>query len=99
MDTLGIQRLAEYALGLTPDQTDALIDNGEDYDTPLKERFGIDLETFGKVANALISLTPMIEEPDSHRLIHAFVTFQNGCGTIITKQPISPMQALDEEVS
>ena len=26
MDTLGIQRLAEYALGLTPDQTDALID-------------------------------------------------------------------------
>ncbi|WP_421848369.1 hypothetical protein [Marinomonas sp.] len=53
MNTIEIQLLAEQALGLTPDQADALIDSGEDYDTPLKERFGVDLETFGKIANAL----------------------------------------------
>ena len=54
MNKVEIQLLAEQALGLTPDQADALIDSGEDYDTPLKERFGVDLETFGRIANALI---------------------------------------------
>lgn len=56
MKKVEIQLLAEQALGLTPDQADALIDSGEDYDTPLKEHFGVDLETFGKIADALISL-------------------------------------------
>jgi hypothetical protein len=85
MNTIEIQLLAEQALGLTPDQTDALIDNGEDYDTPLKERFGVDLETFGKIANAL---TPVIEQPHTNQLMHAFVQFQNGDGTIIAGQTI-----------
>jgi hypothetical protein len=88
MNTVEIQLLAEQALGLTPDQADALIDSGEDYDTPLKERFGIDLETFGKIANALIQLTPVIEQPQTKQLVHAFVGFQNGRGTILAKKII-----------
>jgi hypothetical protein len=88
MNTIEIQLLAEQALGLTPDQADALIDNGEDYDTPLKERFGVDLETFGRIANALIPLTPVIEQPKTHQLIHAFVQFQDGRGTVLAKEAI-----------
>lgn len=88
MKKVEIQLLAEQALGLTPDQADALIDNGEDYDTPLKERFGVDLETFGRIANALIPLTPVIEQPKTHQLIHAFVQFQDGRGAILAKQAI-----------
>jgi hypothetical protein len=77
MNTIEIQLLAEQALGLTPDQTDALIDNGEDYDTPLKERFGVDLETFGKIANALIPLTPVIKQPHTKQLAHTFAHFKD----------------------
>lgn len=88
MNTVEIQLLAEQALGLTPDQADTLIDSGEDYDTPLKERFGVDLKTFGKIANALIPLTPVIEQPQTHQLIHAFVQFQDGRGTVIAKEAI-----------
>jgi hypothetical protein len=86
MNTIEIQLLAEQALGLTPDQADALIDNGEDYDTPLKERFGVDLETFGKIANALIPLTPVIEQPKTHQLTHAFVQFRGGYSAVIAGQ-------------
>jgi hypothetical protein len=88
MKKVEIQLLAEQALGLTPDQADALIDNGEDYDTPLKEHFGLDLETFGKIANALIPLTPMIEQPKTNQLIHAFVQFQDGRGTVLAREAI-----------
>lgn len=88
MERIQIQLLAEKILGLTPDQADALVDSGEDYDTPLKERFGVDLETFGKIANALISLTPIIQEPNTKKLIHAFIEFQNGQGKILAKEAI-----------
>lgn len=89
MEHIQIQLLAEKILGLTPEQTDALVDRGEDYDTPLKERFGIDLQTFGKIANALIPLTPIIQEPNTEKFIHAFVEFQNGHGTILAKKDIA----------
>jgi hypothetical protein len=88
MNTVEIQLLAEQALGLTPDQADALIESGEDYDTPLKERFGVDLETFGKIANALIPLTPVIEQPKINQLVHTFVGFKNGCYAVLAKQTI-----------
>ncbi|MGB3383952.1 MAG: hypothetical protein WBA64_04685 [Marinomonas sp.] len=88
MNTVEIQLLAEQALGLTPDQVDTLIDNGEDYDTPLKESFGVDLETFGRIANALIPLTPVIEQPKTNQLIHAFIQFRDGRSTVIAKEAI-----------
>ncbi len=97
MDTIEIQLLAEHALRLTPEQTDTLIDNGEDYDTPLKERFGVDLDTFGKIANALIPLTPIIQDPQTDHLIHAFVEFQDGRGTIIAGQALSNEPTFDEK--
>lgn len=99
MDTLDIKQLAEHALGLTPVQTDTLIENGEDYDTPLQERFGVDLETFGKIASALIPLTPIIEDAHTHQLIHAFVEFHNGRGTIIVKQAMCSEPDRDEKVT
>jgi hypothetical protein len=97
MDILEIQLVAEKALGLTANQVDDLIENGEDYDTPLKERFGVDLETFGKITNALIPLTPIIQEPQTNQLIHAFVEFQNGHGTIIAGQAFQSQPTFDEE--
>ena len=92
MNKVEIQLLAEQALGLTPDQADALIDNGEDCDTPLKERFGVDLETFGKIVNAL---TPVIKQPKTNQLIHAFVQFQNGYCIVIAGQPFMKLGQLN----
>ncbi|AEF53414.1 hypothetical protein [Marinomonas posidonica] len=88
MERIQIQRLAEKVLGLTTRETDDLIDSGGDYDTPLKERFGVDLQTFGDIVSALIPLTPIIQEPKTHQLIHAFVEFQDGHGTILAKEAI-----------
>ncbi|AWX99534.1 hypothetical protein A8139_05645 [Marinomonas primoryensis] len=86
MDILDIQLVAEKALGLTEQQVDELIENGEDYDTPLMKKFGVDLNTFAKIVNALTPLTPIIQDPRTNDLIHAFVTFQNGHGQIIAGQ-------------
>lgn len=96
MDILDIQLVAEKALGLTSAQVDELIENGEDYDTPLKERFGVDLQTFGKIANALIPMTPIIQEPNTDKLIHAFVEFQGGRGHIIAGQAFNSEPSFDE---
>mgnify|MGYP003626389725 CR=1 FL=1 len=86
MDILDIQLVAEKALGLTEQQVDDLIENGEDYDTPLMEKFGVDLNSFAKIVNALAPLTPIIQDPRTNDLIHAFVTFHNGHGQIIAGQ-------------
>lgn len=86
MDISQIQLVAEKALGLTPNETDELIENGEDYDTPLKERFGVDFNTFANIVNALIPLTPVIQEPNTNHLVHAFVSFEDGRGSIIAGQ-------------
>ena len=95
MERIQIQLLAEKVLGLTTCETDDLIDSGEDYDTLLMERFGVNLATFGKIANALIPLTPIIEEPKTKQLIHAFVEFQNGRGTIIAGQALQSKKVFD----
>ncbi|HFS8442622.1 TPA: hypothetical protein ACH2LO_000654 [Vibrio cholerae] len=73
MDLFDIQRLAGAVLGLTDDETDDVIDTNEDFDTPLLEKFGIDLDTFGNVAEALLPLTPMISSPLTKTVYHAFV--------------------------
>lgn len=88
MNTVEIQLLAEQPLGLNPDQADVLIDSREDYDTPLKKCFGVELKTFSKIANALIPLTPVIRQLQTHKLIHAFVQSQDGRGTVIAKETI-----------
>lgn len=86
MDIIGVQLIADKMLNLTPKQVDELIENGEDYDALLQERFGVDFSTFVKIVNALILLTPIIQDPRSNDLIHAFVTFHNGHGQIIASQ-------------
>ena len=78
MDLFDIQRLAGAALGLTDDETDEVIDTDEDFDTPLLEKFGIDLDTFGNVAEALLPLTPMISSPLTKTVYHAFVRHLGG---------------------
>lgn len=87
MNIFEVQLLAEQALGLTPNQADEIIDNGEDYDTPLLERFGVNLEQFGDIARALLPLTPLIEDPTSSIPIHAFVRREeDGHAKIIVKK-------------
>ena len=66
------QMLAGAALGLTEDQTDAIIDDDEDFDSPLMAKFGVDLEQFTKIAEALLPLTPMVESERTKEVFHAF---------------------------
>lgn len=73
MDYFDLQMLAGAALGLTEEQTEAIINDDEDFDSPLFDKFGIDLEMFGKVASALLPLTPTVNSPLSGKTYHAFV--------------------------
>lgn len=73
MQDIELQQLAGAALGLNEDETDLIIDEGEDFDTPLLEKFGVDFEQFSKVAMSLLPLTPILESPLTHSLEHAFV--------------------------
>lgn len=73
MDYFDIQLLAGAALGLTEEQTDEIINDDEDFDTPLMEKFGVDLEQFGEIANALLPLTPVVSSPLTKVNYHAFV--------------------------
>lgn len=78
MNIYRVQLLAEQVLGLSPSQADEIIDNGEDYDTPLQQHLGIDFETFGKIANTLNPLSPTIEKKQIEKFIFAIDQFKSG---------------------
>lgn len=86
MDYFDLQMLAGAALGLTEEQTDDIINDDEDFDSPLLEKFGVDIEQFGDIAKALLPLTPTIMSPMTNTIYHAFGR-QIGGGTFcaITK--------------
>lgn len=73
MDYFDLQMLAGAALGLTEEQTEAIINDDEDFDSLLIEKFGVDLDMFGEIASALLLLTPTVNSPLSGMAYHAFV--------------------------
>lgn len=86
MDYFDSQMLAGAALGLTEDQTDEIINDDEDFDSPLMEKFGVDLEQFTKIAEALLPLTPVIGSELTKQLYHAFGRKAEGHWLAIVKQ-------------
>lgn len=92
MDYFDLQLLAGAALGLTEEQTDAIIDDDEDFDTPLMEKFGVDFDQFAEVASALMPLTPTVQSPLSGEVSHAFVR-QLGGGNCVA---IAKMKAKEQ---
>ncbi|HHY0551903.1 TPA: hypothetical protein ACVU5P_004222 [Vibrio parahaemolyticus] len=73
MNSLEVQELAGAALGLTEDQVEEVLNGDEDFDTPLLEKFGVNLEQFEKVAKALILFTPSLRSELSGQRNHCFV--------------------------
>lgn len=65
MNTTRLQLLADQALNLTSVEADAIIDAGEDYDTPLQARFGVDFITFSLIVNALEPYIEQLEHENS----------------------------------
>ncbi|EJL6420001.1 TPA: hypothetical protein SLZ57_003512 [Vibrio cholerae] len=73
LSLLDIEMLAGAALGLTEEQTENIINDDEDFDSPLLEKFGVDLEQFGDIAQALLPFTPTVQSGLSGVVYHAFV--------------------------
>ncbi|MGR5465473.1 hypothetical protein ACPV5G_21305, partial [Photobacterium damselae] len=63
MSHFEFQQLAGVVLGLTDKQIDDIIDNDEDFDTPLLEKFAIDFDQFTLIAEELLKLTPVLTSP------------------------------------
>ncbi len=86
------QELAGAALGLTEEQTENIINDNEDFDTPLMEKFGIDFEQFMSVAEALLKLTPTIKSAITKDVHNAFVRQLGGgnCCAIVKQKYVEP---------
>lgn len=82
-----MQELAGAVLGLSEEQTEEIINDDEDFDTPLCEKFGVDFDSFCSVAEALLKLTPVLKSPLSGELDHAFVRQLEGGYLAIIKSP------------
>ncbi|EMK6918790.1 hypothetical protein V9J55_002043 [Vibrio cholerae] len=98
MDLFDIQQLAGAALGLSEEQTDEIINDDEDFDSPLLEKFGVDLDQFGNIAKALLPFTPTLGAGFTGTIYHAFVRQlgQGNCIAIVKMkaeiQPVSETQ-------
>lgn len=55
IDQFDLQEMAGLVCGLTSEQTDAIIDDDEDFDTPLLDKLGVDFEQFSNVAEAILN--------------------------------------------
>lgn len=88
MDYLDLQILAGAALNLTEEQTEEIINDDEDFDTPLLEKFGVDLEQFGEIASALLPFTPTLHSELTKTVYHAFVRQMGGgsCMAIVKQK-------------
>ena len=73
MNYFELQQLAGAALGLTDEQADAIIDAREGFDDLLFEKLGVDFEQFTGVAEALLPLTPTVQNSFTKDTYHAFV--------------------------
>ncbi len=83
-----MQYLVGAVLGLTDEQTEEIMDDDGDFDTPLLERFGVDFEQFSVVSEVLLKLTPAIPFWHSGKLGHAFVRNVQGRYEAIIQIPI-----------
>lgn len=55
IDEFDLQEMAGLVCGMTDEQSDNIINNDEDFDTPLIEKLGVDFEQFSAVAEALLN--------------------------------------------
>lgn len=66
LDHFDLQELAGLVCGMTDKESDAVINDDEDFCTPLLNKLGVDFEQFSQVASALINnlnlgFSPMTE--------------------------------------
>lgn len=55
LDHFDLQELAGLLCGMTDEESDAVINDDEDFCTPLLDKFGVDFEQFSQVASAVIN--------------------------------------------
>jgi hypothetical protein len=78
MNYIDAEELADAILGLTDDQ----VNNAPDYDALLDDKFGVDLETFSAIADALMQFTIPARAAISGEMFRGFVKD----GAFIVKQ-------------
>lgn len=55
IDYFCLQEMAGLVCGMTEEQTDDVINDDEDFDTPLLDKLGVDFEQFSAVAEVLLN--------------------------------------------
>lgn len=71
------QEVAGAALGLSEKEFEDIINTDEELlEVKLHEKFGVDLETFGNIVDALLPLCPVQESAIGGRIMHCFVVHE-----------------------
>lgn len=68
-----IQELLACACGLSEEEYEKRVNDDDDFEDLCFENFGCDVDTFSKIAEALLKLTPKIETAITKKVINAFV--------------------------
>lgn len=68
LDHFDLQELAGLVCGMTDKESDAVINDDEDFDSPLLEKLGVDFEQFSQVASALMNKLNLGFSPLSKRI-------------------------------
>ena len=67
-----IEELACLAFGMTEEETEDTINNGE-VENILADKYGIDFETYSKIVQDLLPFTPIVQTALTETKFHAFV--------------------------
>ena len=73
-----IEELAYRTMGLTSDETDKEINDG-DIAKALYEKYGIEVDQYCAIVNDLIKFTPVVQSGLGKNLYHAFVDDEKQC--------------------
>lgn len=95
---LDAQMLAGAVLGLSEEQTEAIMGHDEDFDTPLLDKFGIDFDQFYALADAMIEFAPTVHSPLTNTVYHAFVR-QLGSGNFMAIAKVKAKEQPNETSS
>jgi len=84
-----IEELVGYALGMSEDATESMINNSTTDDV-LYEAYEVDFDTYAKIVKDLLPLTPQVNAGISGCIYNAFVDVKNHRMIVKQKSGITP---------
>lgn len=87
-DYMDYAELALRCCGLTEDEANETLENFDDVEQKIYDKFEVDSDTFEKIARALVKFTPVLESPLFKTRHHTFGIQEDIHFTAIVKEQV-----------